>query len=196
MVGEIGKAVGQWVVGNVGWTVIIVLFILSAIFKVAKREIDPLGLVISWIGKAFTKDVRKDIADLKSDYNEKITDLREDLDDFEERTNASIGEIKSGTTSNCTLLKLRLDKIEESNDMQTIRQIKGHVLDFANSCMNKHKHTKQDFDNIIKENEEYESLVKKYKLRNDVYAEDYNYIMKIYHRCMEEGSFLKDDTIP
>jgi hypothetical protein len=86
-----------------------------------------------------------------------------------------------------------MDQMEKSNDMQTVRQIKAHVLDFANSCLNGRKHTKQDFDNLIKENEDYEVLVKKYGLVNDVYTEDFHYIMKVYRKCMEERSFLRDD---
>ena len=215
--GEISKAVGQWMVGNLGWTIIIILFILSCLFKIAKKEIDPLGWVIGWIGKAFTKDVRADvatfkretqekfdeikvdraakIADLKSDYNKQISDLRSDLDDFETRTNQSIGAMQAGTHNNCEMLKSRMDLMEKSNDMQTVRQIKAHVLDFANSCMNHRKHTKQDFENIIAENQEYEELVHKYHLINDVYTEDYNFIMKVYHHCQEEGSFLKESDL-
>ena len=200
---EITKAVGQWIVSNVGWTVVIALFILSCLFKITKIEIDPLGMVIGWIGKMLTKDVRKDVADLrtetnskidelKTDYNMQIADLKKDLDAFEKMTNTSINDIKKGTSKNCELLKKRLDGVDKSNDMQTVRQIKTHVLDFANSCLNKRKHTKRDFDNIIEENAEYERLVKKYKLVNDVYKEDFAFIMKCYHKCQDEGTFLKE----
>mgnify|MGYP003571266035 CR=1 FL=1 len=213
--GEVSKAVGQWIVGNVGWSVIIILFVLSGIFKVTKRDIDPLGWVINWFGRALTKDVRKDVADLKadtelkfaevktdraakieelkSDYNNKIIALQSDLDGFEKATNSSITDMKEGTFANCIMLKARLDEMEKSNDMQTIRQIKAHVLDFANSCYNKRKHTKKDFDNIVKENEEYEELVSKYGMKNDVYTEDFHYIMKVYHKCQDEDSFLKEE---
>lgn len=212
--GEISKVVGQWIVGNVGWTVIIILFLLSCLFKVAKKEIDPLGWVVSWIGKAFTKDVRNDIAtlktnsdakydemktkveELKTDYNDKISGLRDDLDAFESSTNKSIQDMRVGTTSNCELLKTRLDAMEKSNDMQTVRQIKAHVLDFANSCMNGRKHTFRDFRNIIKENKQYETLVKKYGLVNDVYKDDFEFIMEIYHDCKKNRSFLNDNGEP
>lgn len=190
--GEVTKAVGQWIVGNVGWTVIIILFILSALFKLTKREIDPLGWVVGWFGKMLTKDVRKDVADMKTETNGKISDLRADLDSFEERTKNSMADMQKSHTQSCALLKKRLVGMEKSNDMQTVRQIKAHVLDFANSCMNKRKHTKMEFENIIKENEEYETLCKKYRLKNNVYTEDYAYIMKIYHHCQDEGTFLKD----
>lgn len=212
--GEISKVVGQWIVGNVGWTIIIILFLLSCLFKVAKKEIDPLGWVVSWIGKAFTKDVRNDIAtlktntdakfdemktkveELKTDYNDKISDLRDDLDAFESSTNRSIKDMKIGTTSNCEMLTSRLDAMEKSNDMQTVRQIKAHVLDFANSCMNGRKHTFRDFRNIIKENKQYETLVEKYGLVNDVYKDDFEFIMEIYHDCKKNRSFLNDNGEP
>lgn len=189
---EISKTVGQWIVANVGWTVIIVLFILSALFKLTKIEINPLGWLIGWIGKNLTKDVRKDVADLKIDYNTKISDLKDDIDSFEQRTNASIDEIKSGTSKNCEALKKRLDQIEKSNDLQSVRQIRGHILSFANSCMNGIKHTQKDFDNIFEEDKEYKKFVKKHKVVNARYKEDFEFIVKCYHKCQEENSFLKE----
>ena len=211
---EISKVVGQWIVSHVGWSIIIFLFLLSCLFKITKIELDPLGWLVGWFGKMLTKDVKKDIAELKTktaeefqkvkkdrsdkvkemmeDYNSKIKELRTDLDSFESRTNESIVDIQKGTTNNCQILKKELDEMKKSNDMQTVRQIKAHVLDFANSCMNKRKHTRQDFDNVIHENEEYERLCKKYDLKNNVYNEDYACIMKIYHKCQEDNSFLKD----
>lgn len=211
--GEVSKAVGQWIVANVGWSVVIFLFILSGLFKIVKIEINPIGWLIGTIGKALTKDVRDDILklkestelkfeniqkdrsdkinELKSDYEEKISDLREDLDNFETTAKEKMIQLREESSMNCENVTSRLDQMQKSNDMQTVRQIKGHVLDFANSCLNGVKHTKQDFENIIKENEEYEELVSKYTLRNDVYAEDFKYIMKIYHECQEKHSFLK-----
>jgi hypothetical protein len=189
---EISKAVGQWVLSNVGWTVIIILFLLSCFFKMVKKEIDPLGWVIGLFGKALTRDVRKDVAEFKKDYNQKITALRSDLDGFEKKTNNNLAGMKKGTDLNCRMLKKRMDAMEKSNDLQSIRQIRAHVLDFANSCMNGRKHTMKDFDNIFDENQEYQALVKKHKIKNDKYKEDYEFIVKVYHKCQENNSFLKE----
>jgi hypothetical protein len=211
---EITKAVGQFVASHVSLSVLIFLAILSGLFKISKIEIDPLGKFIGWIGGKLTKDVRNDVANLKidttnefrkikqdrsdkvkelmEDYNSKITDLRTDLDAFEVRTNNSICEIKNGTNTNCEIMKKELAAIKKSNDMQTIRQIRAHVLDFANSCLNKRKHTKKEFDNIIRENAQYEALVKKHRVKNAVYKEDFAFIMKVYDKCRENNSFLKD----
>ena len=215
---EIGKTVGQLLVNNLSITIIVILWVLGGLFKITKKEINPLGWLSGKIGKAITKDVSKDISnlrtesgeqfkkierdraskveELKSDYNEKIAALRTDLDDFETRTSKDICEMKDGTASNCEILKKRLDEMEashqKSNDMQTVQTIRSHILDFANSCFNKRKHTKQEFENIIDENSKYEELVEKYGIKNNVYKEDYEFILKVYHKCQEEGSFLKE----
>lgn len=191
---EVSKTVGQWIVENWGWAAIILLCFLQVFFKITKIEINPLGWLIGWIGKNFTKDVRQDVADLKKDTEEKITALQSDLDTFEKKTDKNINEMKKGTADNCKLLKKRLDNVEKSNDMQTVRQIRAHVLDFANSCMNKRKHTKNEFETIIKENTDYEALVKKYRLKNDVYKEDYEFIMNCYHDCQKNGTFLNEGS--
>ena len=210
--GEISKTVGQWIVANTGWAFIIFLFILSCLFKIVKIEINPLGWLVGWIGKQLTKDVRNDISSFKQDtdskfkeireerkeffkdYDKKIVDLRTDLDDFKVKAKDGIIKNREDCNSNYDKLSSRIDGIQKSNDMQTVRQIKAHVLEFANSCLNGVKHTKQDFENIIKENEEYEELVSKYNLRNDVYTEDYKYVMDIYHECQEKHSFLKNNN--
>lgn len=218
---DLGKTVGQLLVNNLSITLIVVLWVIGRIlslFKIKQREVNPLGWVTGKIGTAVTKDVRKDISDLKTetneqfkkikkdradkieelktDYNDKISALRTDLDDFEKKTSKDIGEIKSGTTMNCEMLKNRLDEMEaaqqRSNDMQTVQTIRAHILDFANSCFNKRKHTKREFENIIDENSMYEELVEKYDIKNNVYKEDYEFILKVYHKCQEEGSFLKE----
>ena len=56
MVAEITKAVGQWIVANVGWSILIFIAILSGFFKIAKIEIDLLGSFIGWIGKKLNQD--------------------------------------------------------------------------------------------------------------------------------------------
>lgn len=193
---DLGKTVGQLLVNNLSITIIVILWLIGrmmSLFSIKKKEINnPLSWLTNKIGKAITKDVQKDVADLRGETQA----LKKDLDVFEKRTTKDIGEIKVGTAKNCESLKIRLDEMEaaqqKSNDMQTVQTIRSHILDFANSCFNKRKHTKQEFENIIDENTTYEELVKKHGIKNNVYKEDYDFILKIYHKCQEEGSFLKE----
>ena len=70
---DLGKTVGQLLVNNLSITVIVVLWILGRIlslFKIKQKEVNPLGWLSGKIGKAVTKDVRKDISDLKTETKE------------------------------------------------------------------------------------------------------------------------------
>ena len=193
--GEISKEVGQWIVHNVGWSVIIVLFILSCLFKITKIEVDPLGWFISWIGKLLTKNVRADIADLKTETNTQILELKRDTSDkfdtLEAKTEAALDALKDRSNRNDEELDKRLREIELNQDHMAAARIKNHVLTFSRRCRNGEKHTKEDFMNLIEENVEYERLVQKHGWKNDVYKEDYTYFLEEYRRCIRENDFLK-----
>lgn len=192
MFAEVTKTVGQWIVAHVGWSVLIFLFILSGLFKITKIEVNPIGWILGKIGNSLNKETNKKIDLLKADSNKQIKDLRTDLDGFEKTTNETMASIQKASQANCKAVKREVASIKKSNDMQTIRQIRAHILDFANSCMNHRKHSKQDFENILEENKRYKELIKKYKIKNEVYEEDFKFIMKIYHQCQDNNSFLKD----
>lgn len=80
-----------------------------------------------------------------------------------------------------------LAKDVDVNEMDTIRSV---VLDFANSCRNGRRHSKEEFDHIISLNDKYTSLLEKYGTKNGVYDVDYAFILKERERCQEENSYL------
>lgn len=83
-----------------------------------------------------------------------------------------------------------LSELREDVDRQRMSSIRTTVLDFSNSCLNHHKHTKEEFDHVIAENRTYEELVKKYNVQNDVYTEAFEYIKRLYRKRMDNGDFL------
>ena len=196
-VDPLGKVVG-WVGKKLTKDVQSDVAVIKTDVTTLKTDVTNLKTYTEGQFKKVETDRIAKINELKKDYNSKITELKTDIDGFETRTVGKVDEMICGTRDNCEALKKRLDEMDEatqkSNDMQTIRQIRAHVLDFANSCMNKRKHTKLEFENIIEENTQYEELCKKYVVKNNVYKEDYEFIMKIYHKCQDEGSFLNENV--
>lgn len=87
-------------------------------------------------------------------------------------------------------LKQDISDLRKDVDEQRMSTIRTLVLDFSNSCLNKRKHTKEEFDHILEENKIYEKLVTKYKVDNDVYAEAIAYIKRVYRRRLDKGDFL------
>lgn len=83
-----------------------------------------------------------------------------------------------------------VQELREDVDAQQMDTIRTTVLDFSNSCLNGGLHTKEEFDHVIKLNEKYEKLVKRYDVKNEVYTEAYAYILRIYRRRMDKRDFL------
>lgn len=87
-------------------------------------------------------------------------------------------------------IKQDIADLRKDLDEQRMSSIRSLVLDFSNSCLNKRRHTKEEFDHILEENKTYEKLVEKYDVENDVYTEAIDYIKRIYRRRMDKCDFL------
>ena len=192
---EIVKPVGVWIGQNVGWSVLIVIFIFSLFFEFSKIKLSPITALFSWIGNRLNGGLNTAIQEMKENTDEQFAELKQDYDEkfhqLEDNFTQSLEDIKVQTAIKDEELKRNLQMIEEQQDRQAASRIKAHVLNFANSLMNKERHSKEDFENLIKENKEYEALVEKHKWENDVYKEDYKFFLEEYHRCQRENDFLR-----
>ena len=83
-----------------------------------------------------------------------------------------------------------VERLEKSQDENEKDRIRWEVLDFANSCRNNIKHTKDEFQHIIELNDKYKRLLKKTDDKNGVFDAEYNYIKKLYTECQEKNNFL------
>lgn len=193
--GEVFKPVAQWISGNVGWTILLAIFVLSLFFEFSKIKLSPITAMCHWIGDRITSGLRADIADLKTNTDKKFAEMKADTDanlrDLKDGVNNSFAEIKAKTAFNDAEFERRQKDIEERLDKLAAARIKAHVLNFSRRCRNNEKHTLEDFKNLIAENAEYEKIVKKHEWKNDVYKEDYAFIMEVYRRCIRDNDFLK-----
>ena len=85
------------------------------------------------------------------------------------------------------------------NDLQAIRdqvdenekdRIRWEVLDFANSCRNNRRHTKDEFQHIITLNSKYKRLLIKTHDENGVFDAEYAYILDLYKERQVRNDFL------
>ena len=87
-------------------------------------------------------------------------------------------------------LEGKFDRLAEDVDGNRVEQIRWEILDFANSCRHKRKHTKDEFTHILQQHSKYEELIQKRGIENGVIDEEYKYIVEVYNRCCHENSFL------
>ena len=92
-------------------------------------------------------------------------------------------------------IKEQLNKIEKDLQEHKVESWRREILDFANSCMNRRRHTKEEFDNFFKNHDAYGKYIHENNLENGCVDMAFVYVKKIYLHCMETNDFLveKDD---
>ena len=99
-------------------------------------------------------------------------------------------KLNADTRISIQKLEEKVDRLWEESDETRVEQIRWEILDFANSCRHKRKHTKDEFTHILQQHAKYEELIKKRNIENGVIDEEYKYIIELYNRCCHENSFL------
>ena len=69
-------------------------------------------------------------------------------------------------------------------------RIRWEILDFANSCRNGRKHTRDEFQHIVDIRTKYEKLLKETNDTNGVFEVEYQYIIDLYAERMKKNDFL------
>ena len=88
-------------------------------------------------------------------------------------------------------MKREITEIREQQWSDEKDRIRFEVLDFANSCRNGRRHTRDEFQHIVALNDKYHILLKKTNDKNGVFDEEYNYVVDLYHKCQVENDFLR-----
>ena len=88
-------------------------------------------------------------------------------------------------------MQARLNEIEKKQDMQTADRIRTHVLNFAEDLRRGNSRTKEDFDLLLKSDEQYEQIMEKYEIKNNVYAHAIRFINKMYDEFTDTDGFAK-----
>lgn len=135
-------------------------------FEIAPIKLHPITFVLKWLGKKLTGDLRDDIKSLKEDTDAKFSGV-----------------------------EARQEEMEKAIDLQRVAGIRTLVLDFANSCLNSRKHTKEEFDHVLEEHKVYKALVEKHHIENEVYAESIAYIKRTYRKLLDKRAFLSAPTV-
>lgn len=87
-------------------------------------------------------------------------------------------------------VKEQLDKIEKDLQQHKVESWRRDILNFANDCMNRKRHTKEEFDNFFETYSDYEEYIEKNKMKNGRVDAAFAYVQEIYMRRCEKNDFL------
>ena len=104
--------------------------------------------------------------------------------------NADLKAEISAVKTEIETTKESVQKIVNKVDNNEIDRIRWEILDFANSCRNHKKHTKEEFDHVIALNQKYHRILDEREEENGQVDIAFEYIRKLYQKCLENNSFL------
>jgi len=187
---EIVKPVAQWISNNIPLSIGILLFIFCIFFEISKIKIYPLKWLwkaISWpfrkIDEQRTQSFKKLMEEMKSDMDTKLKEMTTAANNNCDQVKACFKDLSQKLTD----LETRFDNLDakqvetdERLDRLAAARIKNHVLNFARQCRKNEPHSHEDFSNLAEEVKEYKKLVEKYGWTNDVFSNDWSYILELY----------------
>ena len=145
----------------------IVVFLTSlGIELIPKFKWSPWSTLIRWVGCRFNSKI-----DAKMDA------VRGEIKVLDKKIDYVQGELSK--------------HISESEE-KSLQDTRRDILDFSNACMNNRKHTKEQYDFMIHECDEYEAYIKKHDIKNGVIEAAIKEIRRLYDKCIQEHSFLKE----
>ena len=139
----------------------LIIIIAAACFEISPIKINPVSAFLKWLGRKLNGE------------------LQGQLDKLNEKLQGQLDKLEG-----------KFDQFAEDVDGNRVEQIRWEILDFANSCRHKRKHTKDEFTHILQQHSKYEELIQKRGIENGVIDEEYKYIVELYNRCCHENSFL------
>lgn len=102
--------------------------------------------------------------------------------------NAKLAEIETKVDK----LDTSLEKHIAESAVKEIKDTRRDILEFCNSCMNGRKHTKEQFEFVIKQCDDYEKYIEENHVKNGVVDAAIKEIRRLNSKCIQENSYLKE----
>ena len=146
----------------------ILVFAMSiGIEIIPKFKWSPWSALFKWIGSKINDKIDQKV----SESMKKIESVEKKVDNLQNELNSHIKE----------------------SEEKALQETRRDILDFANACLNKRKHTQEQFEFVIAKCDEYEKYIEDNHIKNGVIESAIKDIRRLYDKCREERSFLHDD---
>lgn len=111
-------------------------------------------------------------------------------------------KLNSGVIKKVNDLEKKIDTVEENlaahiteSEVRDLRDTRRSILEFCNSCMNDQRHTREQFEFVMAQCDDYEKYIEENKIKNGVISSAIKEIRRLYDRCLEKNDFLKEGEL-
>lgn len=88
-------------------------------------------------------------------------------------------------------LEQKIEKMDQDDKLQRAKDARTRVLRFGDELIHDVRHTKEHFDDVLRDITEYEKYCDEHpKFENDQMHITAEHIKETYHKCLREHSFL------
>ena len=108
------------------------------------------------------------------------------------RLNAEVYAKVDALDKKVDTVQAELQKHIADSEVQTLQETRRDILDFCNACMNNRRHTKEQFDFVLTQCDNYEKYIETNKLKNGIVSAAIKEIRRLNDKCIQENSFLKE----
>lgn len=134
--------------------------VLSIVIEVTPIKINPWSMIFKWIGKMIGQAINAPVLTELKTVRGDLDSVRSELEDTKRE--------------------------QQENEKDRIR---WEILDFANSCRNGRRHTKDEYEHVFRMNDKYENMLKPGE-KNSYFEAEYEYIKHLYSERQEKNDFL------
>lgn len=149
-------------------TILVFILIILSLIEITPIKVNPWKAIVRGIGKALNADTNKNIEALNAATNQKIDDLQTKMsarmDSIAEDYNKRCDEIQTQVTAVNDGLQTHIKEADE-RDLRTRR---NNILDFASAIANGKEFTREKYQQVLKECDEYEEYCEKKEFKNSV----------------------------
>ena len=141
----------------------ILLFLVLSIVEIAPVKINPWSVLIKWLARLLG------ISDLKTE----IVQVRDRMDELEKK----IDDMKISN--------------DEKNQLKEALAARRRILRFNDELLQKVRHSKEMFDDILKDITDYDNYCREHPdfVNKKAVLSEQN-VTRAYQKCMEENDFL------
>lgn len=111
---------------------------------------------------------------------------------FGSKINKSLNKRLDEIESKVDTLQTDLDNHVAESVEKELKDTRKDILDFCNACMNGRRHTKEQFEFVIRQCDMYEDYIKKNHITNGYVDAAIKEIKRLNDKCIQENKYLKE----